>query len=209
MNGLAQDLRYALRQLRKYPAFTAVAIITLALAISANAAIFSVVHAVLVAALPYRHVDSLVQVWRSNPARGDLQFPISAGDFTDWKQKNDVFEDIAASFDDEVTLTGAGEPPRLVVGYAVTPNYLQILGVEPKMGRGFTEVDADTHANVVVISDKLWHKTLHGDREVVGKSLTLDSKLFTIIGVMPRGFSYPPGGTDLSSDHDSSTRRLP
>jgi predicted permease len=197
MNGLAQDLRYALRQLRKYPAFTAVAIITLALAIGANAAIFSVVHAVLVAALPYRHVDSLVQVWGSNPARGDLQFPISAGDFTDWKQKNDVFEDIAASFDDEVTLTGAGEPPRLVVGYAVTPNYLQILGVEPKMGRGFTEVDADTHANVVVISDKLWHKTLHGDREVVGKSLTLDSKLFTIIGVMPPGFSYPPGGTEL------------
>jgi len=197
MNGLAQDLRYALRQLRKHPAFTAVAIITLALAIGANAAIFSVVHAVLVAALPYRHVDSLVQVWGSNPKRGDLQFPISAGDFTDWKQKNDVFEDIAASFDDEVTLTGAGEPPRLVVGYAVTPNYLQILGVEPKMGRGFTEVDADTHANVVVISDKLWHKTLHGDREVVGKSLTLDSKLFTIIGVMPPGFSYPPGGTEL------------
>lgn len=196
MNGLAQDFRYALRQLHKHPAFTAIAIITLALAIGANAAIFSVVHAVLVAALPYPHVDSLVQVWGSNPKRSDLQFPISAGDFTDWKRKNDVFEDIAASFDDEVTLTGTGEP-RLVLGYAVTPNYLQILGVKPKMGRGFTDVDADTHANVVVISDKLWHKTLHGDREIVGKSLTLDSKLFTIIGVMPPGFSYPPGGTEL------------
>ena len=120
MNALAQDLRYALRQLRKHPAFTAVAIITLALAIGANAAIFSVVHAVLVAALPYPHVDSLVQVWGSNPKRSDLQFPISAGDFTNWKQKNDVFEDIAASFDDEVTLTGAGEPPGPVIWRFIT-----------------------------------------------------------------------------------------
>jgi putative ABC transport system permease protein len=196
MNGLGQDFRYALRQLHKQPAFTTVAIVTLALAIGANTAIFSVVHAVLVAALPYPHLDSLVQVWGSNPKRGDLEFPVSAGDFTDWKQKNDVFEDLAASFDDEVTLTGTGEP-RLVLGYAVTPNYLQILGVEPRMGRGFTEADADTHANVVVISDKLWHKTLHGDPQIVGKSLTLDSKPFTIIGVMPPGFSYPPGGTEI------------
>ena len=147
MQGLAQDFRYALRQLHKHPAFTTVAVITLALAIGANAAIFSVVHAVLVAALPYPQVDSLMQVWGSNPKRGDLQFPISAGDFTDWKQKNDVFEDIAASFDDEVTLTGAGEP-RLILGYAVTPNYLKILGFAPRMGRAFTEEDASTHSNV-------------------------------------------------------------
>ena len=196
MQGLGQDFRYALRQLHKHPAFTAVAVITLALAIGANTAIFSVVHAVLVAALPYPQVDSLMQVWGSNPKRGDQQFPISAGDFTDWKQKNDVFEDIAASFDDEVTLTGAGEP-RLILGYAITPNYLKILGVAPRMGRAFTEEDASTHSNVVVISDKLWHKSLHGDPEVVGKSLTLDSKPFTIVGVMPPGFSYPPGGTEL------------
>lgn len=196
MIGLAQDFRYALRQLHKHPAFTGVAVVTLALAIGANAAIFSVVHAVLVAALPYRQVDSLVQVWGSNPKRGDAQFPISAGDFTDWKQKNDAFEDIAASYDDEVTLTGSGEP-KLVLGYAVTPNYLRILGVGPRMGRDFTDEDASTRANVVVISDKLWQKTLHSDPEIVGKSLTLNSKPFTIIGVMPPGFSFPPGGTEL------------
>jgi len=196
MNGLAQDFRYALRQLHKHPAFTAVAVITLALAMGANTAIFSVVHEVLVATLPYPQVEALVQIWGSNPGRGDQQFPISAGDFTDWEQKNDVFADIAASYDDEVTLTGCGEP-KLVLGYAVMPNYLRILGVEPRLGRNFTTEDASTHADVVVISDKLWHKSLHGDPDILGKSLTLDSKPFTIIGVMPPGFSYPPGGTDL------------
>src|SRR5579864_8071128 len=106
MNGLLQDVRYALRQLRKSPVFTTVAVVTLALAVGANTAIFSVVHTVLLASLPYRQVDRLMMIWGRNPSRGDQQFPISAGDFTEWQQKNDVFEDLAASYDDEVTLTG-------------------------------------------------------------------------------------------------------
>jgi putative ABC transport system permease protein len=106
MNGLFQEVRYALRQLRKSPGFTAVAVITLALGIGANTAIFSVVNAVLLAHLPYKDVDRLAMVWGSNPSRGGELSTISAGDFTDWKNKNDVFEDVAASYDNEVTLTG-------------------------------------------------------------------------------------------------------
>src|SRR5579864_662591 len=134
MRNLFRDLRYGMRQLRKDVVFTAVAVITLSLAIGANTAIFSVVHAVLLAPLPYPHVDRLMMIWGRNPSRGDRAFPISAGDFTDWKQNNDVFEDVAASFDNEVTLTGSGEP-KLVLGYNFTPNYFRILRVAPAIGR--------------------------------------------------------------------------
>jgi len=169
MSGVLQDVRYALRQLRKNPAFTGVAVITLALAVGATTAIFSVVQTVLLAPLPYRDVDRLAMVWGRNPGRGDLQFPISAGDFTDWMEKNQVFEEIAPSFDDEVTLTGSGEP-RLVLGYAVGPDYFHILGVEPRLGRGFTQDEAESRATVAVLSDKLWRSTFHGDpRRVSGQ----------------------------------------
>ncbi len=191
MSGLFQDLRYAVRQLRKSPVFTIVAVITLALGIGANTAIFSVVHTVLLAHLPYRNVDRLMMIWGSNPSRGDRQFPISAGDFTDWKQKNDVFEDIAASCDNEVTLTGAGEP-KLVLGYATSPNYFHILGVAPKMGRTFTDEEATSGTKVAVLSDKLWRTTFHGNPRILGESISLDAKSYTVVGVMPSDFNYPP-----------------
>ena len=190
MTGLFQDIRYSLRQLRKTPAFTGVALITLALAVGATTAIFSVVQAVLLAPLPYRDVDRLAMVWGRNPGRGDLQFPLSAGDFTDWKQKNQVFEDIAPSFDDEVTLTGSGEP-RLILGYAVAPNYFHILGVAPRLGRVFTADEAKSRATVAVLSDKLWRETFHGDPQILGKAITLDAKSYTVIGVLPPGAEYP------------------
>ncbi len=191
MNGLLQDVRYALRQLRKSPGFTAVAVITLALGIGANTAIFSVVNTVLLAHLPYKDVDRLTMVWGSNPSRGDRMSTISPGDFTDWKNKNDVFEDIAASFDHEVTLTGAGEP-KFIIGYNFTPNYFRILGVAPGLGRTFTDDEATNEANVVVLSDKTWRTTFQGDPQILGRSITLDAKPYTVIGVMPPDFNYPP-----------------
>ena len=115
MNGLLQDARYALRQLRKNPGFTLVAAVTLALAIGANTAIFSVVNRVLLESTPFPNADRLMMVWERNLARGPQPFPLSGGVFTSWKQENDVFQDIAASFDNEMTLTGSGEP-RLVIG---------------------------------------------------------------------------------------------
>ncbi len=191
MNGSFQDVRYALRQLRKSPGFTAVAVITLGLGIGANTAIFSVVNAVLLAHLPYQEVDRLAMVWGSNPARGEALNTISVGDFNDWKNKNDVFEDVAASYDDEVTLTGAGEP-KLVLGYAFTPNYFRILGAAPRLGRTFTDNEATRGLSVAVISDKIWRSTFRGDPQILGRAITLNAKPYTVIGVMSPDFNYPP-----------------
>jgi predicted permease len=190
MTGILQDLRYALRQLRKSPGFTAIAVITLALAIGATTAIFSLAHVVLLAPLPYREPDRLMMIWGRNLPRGEEQFPISAGDFSDWKQKNDIFEDIAGSYDHPVTLTGVGEP-KLVLGYAFTANYFRILGTAPRIGRTFTDEEAQTSANVVVLSDRVWRTTFHADPQIVGRAITLDEKPYTVIGIMPPGFDWP------------------
>lgn len=191
MRGVLQDVRYAVRQLRKNVVFTSVAVATLALAIGANTAIFSVVHTVLLKPLPYPHPERLAMIWARNTSRGDHAFPISTGDFADWKSKNDAFEDIAASYDNEVTLTGAGEP-KLVLGYAFTPNYFNILGVAPRLGRTFTDDEAHQGSNLAVISDKFWRNTLHADSRILGKAVTLNAKSYTVIGVMPPDFDYPP-----------------
>jgi predicted permease len=191
MTALLQDLRYALRLLRKNPGFTVTAVITLALAIGANTAIFSVVHTVLLAHLPYKDVDRLAMIWGLDSSRANGLSSISAGEFGDWKQQNDVFEDIAASFDNEMTLTGS-EHPKLVLGYNFSPNYFRILGVSPKLGRTFTDDEDKSGAHVVVLSDSFWRTTLHGDPQILGKTITLDAKPFTVIGVMPPDFNYPP-----------------
>ena len=190
MSGILKDFRYAFRQLTKNTVFTVVVVTTLGLGIGANTAIFSVVHTVLLAPLPYRDVDRLMTIWGRNPSRGDQQFPVSAGDFTDWKQKNDVFEDIASSYDNEVTLTGSGDP-KLVLGYAISPNYFRVLDVAPQVGRTFTDEEAGSGANVTVLSDKMWRTTFHGDPQIIGRSITLDSKLYTVVGVMPPQFNFP------------------
>jgi len=191
MESIFQDFRYALRQLRKNSGFAVIVVATLALAIGANTAIFSVAHTVLFAPLPYPNADRLMMIWGRNVSRGDRQFSISAGDFADWEQKNDVFEDVAASYDNEVTLTGAGDP-KFVLGYAFTPNYFHILGVAPMLGRTFTYEEAQSHANLAVLSEKFWRTVLYGDPQILGKSITLDAKAFTVIGVMPPDFNYPP-----------------
>src|SRR5215469_7420619 len=177
--------------MRKSPLFTAVGVITLALAIGANTAIFSVVHQVLLQPLPYPHSERLAMLWSSNPSRGDQSLPISPGDFADWKSKNDAFEDIAASFDNEVTLTGRGDP-RLVLGYDFTPNYFKVLDVAAKIGRTFTEDEARNGGSVVVLSDKLWRSTFHADPQILGQAITLDAKSYVVVGVMPPDLDYPP-----------------
>jgi len=185
-----QDIGFGLRILWKKPGFTTIAVLTLALGIGATTAIFSVVKAVLLAPLPYKDSDCIVAVWTTNPERGGKPLPSTPGDFVAWK-KSGIFEDLAPSYDDESTLSGQGAP-QFLVGYAVSANYLRILGVEPQIGRLYTDQeDTPGGPKVAILSDHLWRTTLHADPNIVGKPITLDGTSHTVLGVMPPAFNYP------------------
>jgi predicted permease len=187
---LWQDIRFGLRMLWKNPGFTITAVLTLALGIGANTAIFSVVKTVLMAPLPYKDPSRIVAVWTTNTVRGGQPLPSSPGDFATWK-KSGIFEDLAPSYDDEKTLTGQGAP-QFLIGYAVSANYLRILGVQPQLGRLYTdEEDKPGGPKVALLSNHLWRATFHSDPNIVGKAITLDGKPFTVLGVMPPTFDYP------------------
>jgi len=188
---LDNDLRFGLRQLVKSPAFALTSILTLALGIGATTAIFSVVKAVLLAPLPYKDPGRIVAVWTVNPVQGSQPLSSSPGDFAIWKQRSGVFEDLAPSYDNEMTLTGQGVP-QFLLGYAVSANYLRILGVEPQLGRLYTDQeDAPNGPKVALLSDHIWRTTFHSNPSIVDKSITLDGVAYTVLGVMPRGFDYP------------------
>ena len=188
---LANDLRFGVRQLVKSPAFALTAILTLALGIGATTAIFSVVKAVLLAPLPYKDPGRIVAVWTANPVRGSQPLSSTPGDFAIWKERSAAFEDLAPSYDNEHTLTGQGAP-QFLIGYAVSANYLRILGVAPALGRLFTDMeDSPDGPKVALLSDHLWRTTFHSDPGIVNKVITLDGIAYTVLGVMPRGFDYP------------------
>ncbi|HEY6337691.1 MAG TPA: ABC transporter permease [Candidatus Sulfotelmatobacter sp.] len=183
MHTLFQDLGYGLRQLRKSPGFTAVALITLALGIGANTAIFSVVNAVLLRPLPYPHPDRLVFLAESSKQVPDMS--ISMADFDDWRAMNSVFESTVAYQTESVTLTGQGQAQQLLMR-RVTAGLFPTLGVKPILGRALLPEDDKPGAEpVVMLSDALWASRFGSDPNVLGKQLTLDGETFTIIGVLP------------------------
>ena len=191
MQTLLQDIRYGMRTLSKSPGFTAIVILTLAFGIGANTAIFSVVNAVLLAPLPYNDPGSLVMVWSTNLAKGYKIAPVSGGEYAEWKSQNGVFQNIAASSDALYTLTGAGEP-QVVIGYQFSADYFRLLGTRPEVGRTFLdEEDRVGGPDVVVLGDAIWRRTFGADPNIVGKSITLTGKPFTVVGVMPPSFRYP------------------
>ncbi|MGA9718708.1 MAG: ABC transporter permease [Acidobacteriaceae bacterium] len=190
LESIWADVRFALHQLRKSPGFALTAILTLALGVGATTALFSVVKAVLLNSLPYKDPDRLVAVWTANDARDGKPHPSSAADFAAWKRSN-VFEAVAPSYDDERTLTGQGAP-QLLIGYAVSANYLRILGVEPRLGRLYTDTeDRPGGPQVALLSDQLWRSKFSADPQIIGKAITLDGSPFTVLGVMPPAFNYP------------------
>jgi predicted permease len=185
---LAQDVRYGIRQLRRSPGFTAVAIITLALGIGANTAIFSVVNTVLLRPLPYQDADRLVMVWGNDRAHGYATDQVSPPDFRDWQSQNHVFEAMAGSTDVMYTLTGAGDPAP-ITGYEFSAEYFHILGVAPLIGRTFAPEEEQVGRNhVVVLGYRLWQSRFGGDRGLVGKTIILDGAPYTVVGVMPPAF---------------------
>src|SRR4029077_14680722 len=184
MSNLWQDARYGARMLRKNAGLTAVILLTLALGIGANTAIFSVVNAVVLQPLPYKDSAELVQVWEKNPKKGFPQFSVSPANFMDWKEQSHSLAQMAAIQGGDYTLTGAGEPSPLH-GVDVSTNPCSLLETQVQLGRDFLPgEDKPGAAPVVIISNELWQGRLGGDRNVLGKTLTLDSKPHTIVGVM-------------------------
>ncbi len=191
MSTMMQDVRYGARMLAKRPGFTAVALLTLALGIGANTAIFSVVNAVLLRPLPLKDPDRLVMVVETNLSKGWDQFSVSPLNFTDWRDQNQVFEQIAASRNWAFNLTGDGEPER-VRGARVSAGLFEMVGATPAQGRLFTaEEDQPGRGNVVLISHGLWQRRFGSDPEIIGKTLTLNSQSYTVIGIMPQDYSFP------------------
>ncbi len=191
LEGLAQDARFALRVLRKNPGFTAVAVLTLALGIGANSAIFSVVNAVLLKPLPYADPDRLAVIWVTEPSGPGGLFPATGPDFLDWQAQNHVFERISAITFDSATLTGSGEPLRLR-GLSVSPNVFQLLGFQPMLGRSFRSGEGPTgHNHVVILSYGLWQSTFGGRKEILGSKITLGGEDYDVVGVMPADFRFP------------------
>jgi putative ABC transport system permease protein len=181
-----QDLRYGFRMLRRNPALTFIAMLTLALGIGANTAIFSVVNAVLLRALPYQEPDQLVLL-RYYRARVAEDYA-NAAEFLEWRERAKSFSQIAAYRFDNADLTGSGEPERLDAGFA-SAELFATLGVAPALGRAFTQAE-DTlgGASAVILSDRFWQRRFGGDRQIIGRTLTLDGQNRTVVGVMPPGF---------------------
>ena len=186
---MTKDLLHSIRSLLRNPGFTAVAVITLMLAIGVNTTIFSVVNAVLLKALPFRDPQQLVSVHKTSTP-GDLP-GIAAYQYLAWKEQSTNFEDLAAFTDDNINLTGTGEPERLPYAQ-VTASLFTTLGVQPVCGRLFlTDEDKPGANNVVVVSERFWRSRFGGDEKILQHTLTLDNHPYSIVGVMPNSFRFP------------------
>ncbi|HEV2840923.1 MAG TPA: ABC transporter permease [Chthoniobacterales bacterium] len=186
------DLRYALRQLRKSPGFTVIAVLTLALGIGANSAIFSVVNHVLLRPLPYPHPERLVYL---NEVINGTDTAIALPDYVDWRKDSKSFEHLAMSRLESRNLSGipGREPERISVAY-VTANFFNVIGLPPQIGRTFTEdEDRPGAPSLAVISDRLWERAFHRDPQVVGRPMQFHGTPITVIGVMPREMDSPHG----------------
>jgi predicted permease len=189
LETLWQDIRYAARILAKSPGFAAVVILSLALGIGANTAVFSVMNTVLLHALPYEHPENLTTIWctqKMDPGSEDLP-PIA--EMTNWKKENHVFDDIAAiSFSYPTALTDIGEPGPIPTQVA-TPNFFAVVGVQPALGRVFRTDESQEQFQAVVISNTFWTRRFNSDPNVLGKTFRLDGVVSTVVGVMPAGFT--------------------
>jgi putative ABC transport system permease protein len=208
MNGIMQDLRYALRQLRKSPGFTAVAVVTLALGIGANTAVFSVIDAVMLRPLPYAQPERLIEA-QSLSTRNPQPTAISYPDFFDWRSQNRTLEHLVSYHDNVFTLTGL-EKPVQVDAEIVSWDLLPALGIRPELGRGFTPDEEKAGTRVILISHALWTSQFGADPAIVGRGVHLSGDLYTVVGVMPPSFRFPVNKprnsvwTTLAVDNDPS-----
>jgi predicted permease len=201
IDELKQDLVYALRSLRSAPGFALVALLTLALGIGANTAIFSVVRGVLLSALPFPDADRVIRIWHVNRADDDLKSQVSEPDFLEWKAETRRFQSLAGYWyspgGSGANLTGTGTPER-IQGTYITPGFFETLGARAAIGQTIRAEQAVVgNDRFVVLSDGLWQRRFGGDRSIIGRSLTIDSEPYTVLGVMPPAFTFPADRMDF------------
>jgi len=202
------DFRFALRVLLKSPAFSMIAIGTLALGIGANTAIFSLVNGVLLRPLPYAEADRIVYFEGQNPTQGITDSNISVSDFQDWTTQSSAFSQTALFWTGNAALAMQGGEPERVPRAGVTIRFFDLLGVQPVLGRGFVpEDDQPDTLTVAILSESLWKRRFGSDRDVIGRTITVNAAPVTIVGVMPGGFEFPektqiwiPAGVDVAKE---------
>ena len=193
IENFAQDVRYGLRMLAKNPGFTTVAVLTLALGIGANTAIFSVVNAVLLCPLPYKDSNRLVWLSETDLRERLGDMGVSPPTFLDWRSQAWSFEALSAYSEGDFVVTGRGEPEK-ITSAAVSGNFFALLGVRPALGRGFLPEEDQVHSRpVVILGDEFWRSRFGSDLGIVGRGITLDGKNYEVVGVAPPRFNYPPG----------------
>ena len=192
MHKLLQDLRFAIRQLRKSPGFAVTTTLTLALGIGATTAIFSLVNTVLLRPLPFPEPDRLLWVSQLDQSVGVPGIPesLSYPDFFDWRAQNHSFDAISCYRHDSLTLTSSGTPQQLET-QMVSSEFFRVLGVNPALGRGFVMDDEKPGTHVAVLSHEIWQSSFGGAGDIVGRAITLDGLSYTVVGVMPKGFEFP------------------
>ena len=196
METFIQDIRFGIRMLAKKPMFSIIAVITLALGIGANTAIFSVVNGVLLRPLPFKEPDRLMMI-RETKLPQFPEFSVAPGNFLDWKKQNTVFERLVAYKGSSLNLIGTGDPERLRA-LNVTEGFFAMLGAQPQLGRDFlAEEDQVGHNNVVILSYGLWQRRFSGDPKILNQTITLNRQAYTVIGVMPATFHFGSGENEL------------
>ena len=193
MESLLGDTRYALRNLLRRPGFTLIAVVTLAVGIGANTAIFSAIHALLLKPLPFPELDRVVAIWDKLPSRGVMHNEVTVANYLDWQSQTQSFEQLALYRWWNANLTGI-DPPERIQGFLVTANYLDALGMKPIMGRNFfAEENQPGKDAVAIITHSLWQRRFGGDPNILNKTITINSVVRTVVGVMPEHFNFPKG----------------
>jgi predicted permease len=210
MESLRQDLFYAIRIWLKSPVITGIAILAVALGIGVNTAIFSMVNAILLRPLPYPDAERLIRVWESEPELDKA--PIAPADFLDWRQQNQSFEQLSAFRSQSFNFTEGQEPER-IRGARVSANFFSLLGIQPALGRSFTEDEDQPGQNkVLVLSDELWRRRFGADPNIINKTTLVNDQSYMIIGVTPRGATFPTRQAEVFTpnafnDAEKKTRR--
>ena len=202
------DLRYAVRTLGRTPGFTIVIVLTLALSIGANSAIFSVIQGVLLRPLPFAQPDRLVRVYFQSDSQP--KFPLNPNDFRDFRERTRTFESIAAMTRHDVQLSGTGADPIMLRGFDLTAGYFHALGLSPARGRDFTSDDELAERwRLAILSDRLWRSRFSADPNILGRKITLNTETFTIVGVMPPGAQHPGNNFQAVADGDTVDLWMP